>query len=270
MQRSILFQITILLLAQMASASPHDTGDLSQLPNAETGSFYEDPEGLLAGAVCHFCGFAYEFCRCNYTPNTFRWSDLLDPTELLNHPAWPSSYLDNSNETALQNNQFVDPPRPRLIIPQTEAFNNNNLSTEYPEASIDGILSSTYNAGDRLSPQSAKSSRRPREQNGYSCDICRSTFDRECDLNRHKKIHLDNHRRPIKCPDCDKGFLYPKDLKRHQSTHTASERTFFCPVAGCKSNANGFTRKDNYKRHMRSKHSRSTLDTASVSGTSTT
>lgn len=57
-----------------------------------------------------------------------------------------------------------------------------------------------------------------------------------------KKIH--------KCDQCRKGFLYPKDLRRHQKTHRGTKFEA-CEFDGC---TKVFSRKDNLKRHMEKKH----------------
>lgn len=75
---------------------------------------------------------------------------------------------------------------------------------------------------------------------------------------RHSLIHT----RPFKCkePACDsEGFSLRKDLERHRkSIHpTAGDTTVFCPDQHCKYSVVGgvgFTRQDNYRRHMTTKH----------------
>ncbi|KAF2670760.1 hypothetical protein BT63DRAFT_353198, partial [Microthyrium microscopicum] len=54
--------------------------------------------------------------------------------------------------------------------------------------------------------------------------------------------------RPYNCDECERSFLYPKDLRRHKTTHSGSKqyRCRICPKA--------FSRKDNLRRHMTNEH----------------
>jgi uncharacterized Zn-finger protein len=73
---------------------------------------------------------------------------------------------------------------------------------------------------------------------------------------RHRKTHLGSFERPHRCDICHEGFLYPKDLNRHQKKHIehrSAQMTFFCPYPGC-NNAVGFSRRDNLLRHQRKQH----------------
>lgn len=82
-------------------------------------------------------------------------------------------------------------------------------------------------------------------------------------LSRHQKQHLGRSERPHPCPDCDEGFLYPKDLHRHQRKHADqpfAQVTFFCPYPDCRSRG-GFSRRDNLLRHQRKQHPRMLPDT---------
>jgi len=64
--------------------------------------------------------------------------------------------------------------------------------------------------------------------------------------NRHHARRYE--KRPYNCDQCDRSFLYPKDLRRHKTTHTGSKqyRCGSCPKA--------FSRKDNLRRHMSNEH----------------
>src|ERR1700760_2702395 len=55
-------------------------------------------------------------------------------------------------------------------------------------------------------------------------------------------------KRPYTCDQCDRSFLYPKDLRRHKTTHTGSKqyRCRICPKS--------FSRKDNLRRHINNEH----------------
>jgi hypothetical protein len=76
-------------------------------------------------------------------------------------------------------------------------------------------------------------------------------------VSRHRKTHLGSSERPHLCDLCNEGFLYPKDLARHQKKHIAQpsdKNTFYCLVPGC-NNIEGFSRSDNLLRHHRNRHS---------------
>ncbi|KAM3419759.1 hypothetical protein BST61_g3092 [Cercospora zeina] len=51
----------------------------------------------------------------------------------------------------------------------------------------------------------------------------------------------------------NKNFTFPKDLRRHQLTHSNS-KPHRCPVRGCRYQSQGFSRKDNCLRHVSRAH----------------
>ncbi|EME77227.1 uncharacterized protein MYCFIDRAFT_9903, partial [Pseudocercospora fijiensis CIRAD86] len=53
----------------------------------------------------------------------------------------------------------------------------------------------------------------------YKCTIdgCDKAFDHDGERRKHEKNH--GGERPYVCRRCGKGFLYPKDLRRHARTH---------------------------------------------------
>ena len=74
-------------------------------------------------------------------------------------------------------------------------------------------------------------------------------------LSRHKKSHT----RPAKCIHCGAGFETSKDVSRHINSIHAPTKLFFCTFQGCKfsrstADSHGFPRKDNWRRHMKSRH----------------
>ena len=102
----------------------------------------------------------------------------------------------------------------------------------------------------------------PRKPTTFACPEqgCGREFDQRADLLRHQRTHTDMSERPHKCGQCDKSFLYPKDLKRHEATHLGDEDeekpSFHCPVTSCEygPGGSGFSRKDGMLRHMKRFH----------------
>jgi len=68
------------------------------------------------------------------------------------------------------------------------------------------------------------------------------------------------------CPHCDRGFETAKDVNRHINGVHETTKRWFCTVARCRysrssvgphrtfSHGKGFSRKDNWSRHMKNKH----------------
>lgn len=70
------------------------------------------------------------------------------------------------------------------------------------------------------SSTSRKRKRVPKISGGYSCTLqgCDRIFDRDGDRRKHEKNHAGD--RPHVCHKCGKGFLFPKDLRRHMIVHS--------------------------------------------------
>ena len=60
-----------------------------------------------------------------------------------------------------------------------------------------------------------------RIERGFSCryEPCKRVFDRASERTKHEQSHQRSYTNRFQCPHCDKGFRYPKDLRRHQKTH---------------------------------------------------
>lgn len=84
-----------------------------------------------------------------------------------------------------------------------------------------------------------------------SCNLChRKDIKSIGELNKHIKIHS----RPIRCPKCNDRFATRKDRDRHcDANHKSKDERVRheCPHAGC---LKKFTRMDNRKRHIQTKH----------------
>jgi hypothetical protein len=96
-------------------------------------------------------------------------------------------------------------------------------------------------------------------QPSYSCPEpgCTHVFERNAELIRHSRTHLSESQRPYRCAQCDQSFLYPKDLRRHEMTHSETNiGSIHCQVNSCSYGPGGlsFTRRDGLLRHMRRTH----------------
>ncbi|ROT35772.1 hypothetical protein SODALDRAFT_320283 [Sodiomyces alkalinus F11] len=96
----------------------------------------------------------------------------------------------------------------------------------------------------------------------YECtwNQCGKMFRRRSDLTKHERYHV----KDSFCdePGCDKAFATQKDLKRHKKTHEkvddsgAAPKGYRCRVPGCRKAKTGhvYNRRDNFVRHLRTKH----------------
>ncbi|KAF1361292.1 hypothetical protein EJ07DRAFT_112493, partial [Lizonia empirigonia] len=148
-----------------------------------------------------------------------------------------------------------------LVDNAVQLMNENGTAVQ--SVTVQAHVDDTYLPGYRQAPASPAESqcsphrRQAKRKNGFACTIegCNKTFDRNCELNRHLKVHLGRNERPHMCT-CGEGFLYPKDLTRHQRKHVEqplAKVTFYCHVYGC-TNTDGFSRRDNLLRHHRRQH----------------
>lgn len=92
-------------------------------------------------------------------------------------------------------------------------------------------------------------------QQKRGAQVCWYLYVMAPDILTHLSRHLKRHEKPFRCPECNDGFRYRKDLRRHQgSKHRSSSsntKIYACPVAGCDFDTD---RKDNCKRHVKKRH----------------
>ncbi|KAH4958747.1 hypothetical protein HBI78_174470 [Parastagonospora nodorum] len=246
--------LLLFLLEPAAAASPimgHSMSGLSFEP-----SFFPDPEHIL-DSLCQHCAIPFYHCmhsmphapyvaaRMLYEPQTFC-------------PTLPDVHQIDTDYTALID--YVARVRTQSLMNENVQYINANETTIQP-ATVQAHIEDIYTPGDRLDKTSSRKAPHRRQAprpGGYSCrhEGCMKTFDRACELNRHRKTHLGSFERPHQCDICNEGFLYPKDLHRHQKKHiehTAAKNTFYCQARGC-NNFEGFSRRDNLLRHQRRQH----------------
>ncbi|KAF3042567.1 hypothetical protein E8E11_008098 [Didymella keratinophila] len=241
-----------LCLQPAAAASP--AMDSSYLmPSME--QFYADFDGTLR---CLECAFAYIDCACVLSQSSSSYFSLPSNESSFYELPTTNGYTSQVDLTEVMN--FVnDSPQ----FPVDDSFNyiNANATTVQP-VTVQAHVDDTYLPGCRRPASPAESQCGPQRRqaprkNGFACSVegCNKAFDRNCELNRHLKVHLGRNERPHRCT-CGEGFLYPKDLARHQRKHVkqaAAKVIFYCHVPGC-TNTEGFSRRDNLLRHHRRQH----------------
>ncbi|KAK1998724.1 hypothetical protein LX36DRAFT_21387 [Colletotrichum falcatum] len=86
---------------------------------------------------------------------------------------------------------------------------------------------------------------------------CAKVFRRPSDLTKHERYHVKEYL----CDEagCDKAFATMKDLRRHKKTHETLDGDssgYRCRVPGCRKAKTGhvYNRRDNFVRHLRTKH----------------
>ncbi|KAH6611885.1 hypothetical protein C7974DRAFT_86369 [Boeremia exigua] len=259
-RRLVLLVLVSFFLQPAAAVDP--AMDLSfSVPPME--QFYTELDGTLR---CIECALLYWECMCtlsssssSYLPALSNESSFYDP------PLYP----DNDSTMDLSGVlDYVNGSAPLLIDDAVESINMN--ATMVQSDTVGAHVDDTYVPGYRqttssptlspgVSPGTSPGHRRyaPRKD-GFACAVegCNKMFNRNCELNRHLKIHLGRNERPHRCTVCSEGFLYPKDLIRHQRKHVkqaSAKVTYYCYVDGC-SNIEGFSRRDNLLRHQRRQH----------------
>ncbi|USP74707.1 uncharacterized protein yc1106_01981 [Curvularia clavata] len=207
-------------------------------------------------------------------PEPFESDMKMEPVFDFSHtatPLQPADFIDASSIEAFESDMNTElSPEPSESDMDTEPvvygvtgdnmppLNSKNVhlidanKTTVQPFAVQAHVDGTYNAGDRRRRQA-------RCERGFACDKpgCMEVFDRQCELTRHSMIHLDESKRPHVCPTCNKGFLYPKDLRRHKPVHSgpsSAKVTFRCKHPKC-SHLPGFSRPDNLRRHERRQHS---------------
>lgn len=122
-----------------------------------------------------------------------------------------------SNQNSLESSA---PPSDETILPF-----HDEIDDYYSGGASSGMNSGRFSASSGLSRASGSSycrrKRRRRESNAFVCTHsgCDAVFDRQCDLVHHERVHLPYDLRLHGCDRCEKRFLHPKDLRRHEKTH---------------------------------------------------
>lgn len=134
------------------------------------------------------------------------------------------------NTWAQGTRDFVDPNRLTPITPVTPVYG--------------GSLERTGSRTSRTSRTTAG----PYICEHENCVGNGKEFRSKTEYSHHRRNHGE---RQHACTQCNKRFVFRKDLTRHYRVHT-DQREYFGPVVeDCQWCAKGFQRKDHYERHMR-------------------
>jgi hypothetical protein len=250
----LLFAVLLTVLLQPAVASD----PIMNL--TPPGSPLDLPYTIHELFLCQLCGMEFGFCRCVYAMPQMPYNDAPPPVHYpAIDPPLPVT-RDTDVDLALVWDYVTGDPRP--VSNEYIQYMDANETTVQP-ITVQAHIEDTYTPGDRSSSNRPKSRRSPNRrqaprERGFVCSEsgCNEAFNRQCDLNRHHKTTHRRNERPHVCPTCDRGFLYPKDLRRHERQHSDPSSimvTFRCEHPDC-TNLDGFSRKDNLQRHRRRQH----------------
>ncbi|PFH62769.1 hypothetical protein XA68_11992 [Ophiocordyceps unilateralis] len=143
----------------------------------------------------------------------------------------------------------VDPSPPNIPLPQDSLGEDSLTSSDY------------RSSNSPKSPSTAsRAAYRSDEFDPYRCNEpgCDQAFDHLHKLKHHQRYHSKSH----KCTfaGCDRAFGTKTHLDRHINERHDKKRKFYCPIPDClyhKTGGKGFSRRDNWRRHMVAKHATS-------------
>ncbi|KAF2098450.1 hypothetical protein NA57DRAFT_75695 [Rhizodiscina lignyota] len=108
-----------------------------------------------------------------------------------------------------------------------------------------------------VTPSPSTHSAVPTGPNGVSVCTCGKQYKRNSELTRHIKQKTEGPQHICGLDNCGRAFNDLKDLFRHQSSQKHGNVRFFrCKEEGCiyASATHGFSRRDNFMRHMDDQH----------------
>ena len=150
---------------------------------------------------------------------------LLKGETPLQHTTGDISFVSHSTDYALYSDSETEEHHlsPGLTMP-LHRFSSRKVSNDSSHSRDAGYASGGSVLSQMLSDQSdgsatKKRKRMPKIVGGFACSFttCDKVFNRDGDRRKHEKNH--SGERKYVCERCGRGFLFPKDLKRHVATH---------------------------------------------------
>ncbi|KAF2792873.1 hypothetical protein K505DRAFT_48715 [Melanomma pulvis-pyrius CBS 109.77] len=94
------------------------------------------------------------------------------------------------------------------------------------------------------------------DHDSHICKHCGKIFPRQCDLNKHMKLHIRPYRCLVKdCPKSWSGFIQQSHLDRHMNAvhreQLSESVEYHCPKENCRMQT---WRKDGMTRHIKTQH----------------
>ncbi|RDA90663.1 hypothetical protein CP533_6827 [Ophiocordyceps camponoti-saundersi (nom. inval.)] len=169
------------------------------------------------------------------------------PAVILNQAALPGQHPAQISNDVPPHSYYSDQSTPMDLSPPSMAH--------APDSPREGWLTSP----DSQSSNSPKSPNTvSRDETGFfRCDEpgCSQFFDQLHKLKHHQRYHSKAH----KCTysGCDRAFGTKTHLDRHINERHEQRRRFHCPIPDCiyhHAGGRSFSRRDNWRRHMMSKH----------------
>ena len=121
--------------------------------------------------------------------------------------------------------------RPMIIFKQVDLSQSTSSQTQPLCIPQDASFANNFGEGDlgetAVHSSTKKRKRQQRVDGGFPCQSlsCTRVFDRASERTKHEQTHQSDLTKRFKCIQCEKGFRYPKDLKRHQKVHAKGVMT---------------------------------------------
>jgi len=128
-------------------------------------------------------------------------------------------------------------------IPRKKSKKENNVINEGKPFIYVVTESDNEEENERSSQEEDGQKKKKYKKKLYVCSVCGHKSKRHYNVEVHLKTHEENRERPFECEICKKSFCRSHDLERHKVIH--KEKMFSCELCHKK-----FGRLDSLKRHM--------------------